>query len=271
MSKAGLAWECPSCLNPTVPGKKKKGAGYHSKACPECGFAIDETSARATMLVVNAPPPNADGFVTYIDGDDISRRYQSIVPSKWLNTAVSGWNYKNEETYLPPKLLVRQAGVGIVATIDRTKSRCPQSIYIYRLKPEYAKNAYSHEFVLAALLSRTMAYYIFKRFGEIDPAKAHAKLTHQRLSSMPIPRVDFSDVEQRRAHAAVTKLAERLSHGGAALGGDEDRTIELELRKLWGIAPEESAYINREFVDIPDSQIVRDLFPNGIPRGVLLN
>jgi hypothetical protein len=35
--------------------------------------------------------------------------------------------------------------------------------YLYRLKPEMADQGYKHEFILAALLSRTMTYYVFKR------------------------------------------------------------------------------------------------------------
>ena len=266
MNKGGTAWGCPSCLSPTVPGEKKKGGGYKSKKCPTCGHTISEETATRLTLVTDVQPSSSTGWAAFIDGDDVSRRYQAVTASKWLNTAVPGWHYKDAALYEPPKLLVRQAGVGIVATLDRTSARCPQSVYIYRLLERYAAAGYSHEFVLAALLSRTMAYYVFKRFGEIDPAKAHAKLTHERLSTLPIPLVNFTDRVQQGAHDAVTANATALLAGTAPLGGAEDRAVELGLRQFWGLSPDDGAYINREFLDVPDSQVVRDLFPSGVPK-----
>lgn len=266
MNKAGLAWQCPSCLSPTVPGRKQKGGGYLPKLCPACGHEIEPETASTISLVVDTPPHSVTAFVPFIDGDDITRRYQRVVPTKWLNVAISGWDYKSADVYLAPKILVRQAGVGIVATLDETDARCPQSIYIYRLLPKYVTNGYRHEFILGALLSRTMAYYLFKKFGEIDPAKAHAKLTHERLSTLPIPSVDFSSQSQKTAHDAICVGVRELLNGTAKLGGQSDRSVELSLRELWGLTPDDGAFINREFLDVPDSQIVRDLFPNGVPR-----
>jgi hypothetical protein len=46
MSKGGLLWECPSCLSPTTPGKKKKGGGLEDKKCPQCGHVLREKTAR---------------------------------------------------------------------------------------------------------------------------------------------------------------------------------------------------------------------------------
>lgn len=124
MSKSGLFWICPSCLAPTTPGKKKKGGGYKSKKCPHCDHRLNETSVQVGELVSEAQPPEA-GSVPFIDGDDVNRRWQKIVPSKWLRLNLPGWQYKTSELYKPPKILVRQAGVGLVATLDETNSRCP--------------------------------------------------------------------------------------------------------------------------------------------------
>jgi hypothetical protein len=192
------------------------------------------------------------------------------VPSKWLKLDLSGWKYKSLDLYKPPKILVRQAGVGLFATLDETRSRCPQSVYVYRLTPEYIGKGYRHEFVLAALLSRTMAYYVFKRFAEVDPDKAHAKLTHERLAKLPIPMVNFADSGQAKLHAEIVDRVHELLTGNAILGGEEDRKIELALRLLWAIGPEDGAYINGEFYDLPDGQALRELFPNERPKPVAL-
>jgi hypothetical protein len=265
INKAGLVWVCPSCLTPTTPGEKRKGGAYHPKTCPECGYMLREEMVQTQSLVRDSKPVGA-GYVTFIDGDDVNRRYVRVVPKKWLKTDLSGWSYKGQAIYTPPKILVRQAGVGVVATLDTTDSWCPQSVYVYKVKAERQAEGYAHEFVLGALLSRAMAYYVFKRFSEVDPAKAHAKLTHERLGTLPIPRVDFADKQQRQLHDRVVESVTKLLDGGAVLGGTEDRAVEQALRQLWGLTGENGAYINREFSDLPESQVIRDLFPEGVPR-----
>lgn len=265
MSKTGLLWRCPSCLGETVPGKKKKGGRYHPKNCSTCGFQLTEANIEKTYLVVSAAEKDAHETVPFIDGDDISRRYVKVTPTKWLRRDAPEWDYKSAAIYEAPKMLIRQAGVGVWATFDETGAWCPQSVYLYRLKPEMVALGYRHEFLLAALLSRTMTYYVFKRFGEVDPARAHAKLTHARLEALPIPKVDFSDEGQRGIHDDIAARAQMLLSGEAALGGPDDKTVELLLRELWGLSAEDGAYINGEFAGLPSSQAIIDLFPDGVP------
>ena len=110
-----------------------------------------------------------------------------------------------------------------------------------------------------------MAYYIFKKLSEVDPARAHAHVTHASLASLPIPSVDFTDQEQARAHAEIVTAVDRLLAGKSKPGGTDDRDIELALRSLWGLTAEDGAYINAELAQLPPSQAVRELFPEGIP------
>jgi N-6 DNA Methylase/TaqI-like C-terminal specificity domain len=271
MSKAGLVWICPSCGSPNTPGKKKKGGGLLPKECVTCAFVLQEGQVSTTGLVVETGSKVEGGaYAPYVDGDDIARRYYRPPTDKWLLLGLDGWSYKPEAIYAGPKLLIRQAGVGLVATLDDDSARCPQSVYIYRLKPEFSSQGYTHEFLLGALLSRTMTYYIFKRFGEIDPAKAHAKLTHDRLSALPLPRINFAEQGSAKLHALVVDNVRLLLQQTAKLGGSEDRAIEQALRKVWKISAEDGAYINGEFFDVPDSQPIRDLFPDGPPKPTLV-
>ena len=105
----------------------------------------------SNCLVVEGKPQGE--AVTFIDGDDIHRRYETVRPRKWLRLNVPGWTYKEQDIYHPPKILVRQAGVGICATLDKTGSRCPQSVYVYQLRNAETRKGYRHEFILGALLS----------------------------------------------------------------------------------------------------------------------
>lgn len=75
MSAAGLFWRCGNCQTLTVPGAKKKGAGYESKRCPKCGCNLSQRDSEAVQLVNGSKV----GAYThpYVDGDSLSRRYQS--------------------------------------------------------------------------------------------------------------------------------------------------------------------------------------------------
>ena len=102
----------------------------------------------------------------------------------------------------------------------------------------------------------------------MDPAKAHSKLTHDRLADLPIPLVDFNEPLQKKAHDRIVGDVRTLLDGMAPLGGEEDRQIERLLRDLWGLSGNDGAYINGEFYDLPEGQAIRDLFPDGRPKPV---
>jgi hypothetical protein len=263
INKTGLLWTCPNCMSVTTPGLKRKGGGYHPKTCPTCGLELTEGSISEENLI--ADRPGGGDSAPYVDGDDITQRYARLRPSKWIRLDQEGWAFKHSALYEGDKIVLRQAGVGIVATLDHDGCYVPQSVYVYRIKPEVLARGVRHEFVLAALVSRTMTYLVFKRFAEIDPAKAHAKLTHTRLADLPIPRVDFQNPEQAASHASVCEAVGRILAGESGLGSKDDLRVELELRKLWGLTADDGAYINGEFFDLPESQVVRDLFPSGPP------
>jgi hypothetical protein len=135
---------------------------------------------------------------------------------------------------------------------------CPQSVYLYGLKPEMADQGYKHEFILAALLSRTMTYYVFKRFAEGDPARAHAKLG---------PRPVGVPADARCRILEHGKLLDRK----VPLGGPDDKSIELLLRQLWGLRAEDGAYINGEFAALLTTQAILDLFPDGVPGAAVVS
>jgi hypothetical protein len=140
---------------------------------------------------------------------------------------------------------------------------------LYRLKSEWAEAGYTLEFILGVLLSRTMAYYIFKRFSEVDPARAHAKVTHQRLATLPVPVVDFADRQQRKQFNNVTESVRTLLQGEAKVGGPEDMLIDVELRKLWGLTPDDGLHVTLELAQLPTGQVIRELFPEGAPKEIL--
>ena len=277
MARSGVLWICPSCLTATVPAKKKKrdknnpdGPRHETKVCAGCGLRLNEENVSLDFLVVEKGTAQTGAkVVAYYDGDDIARRYATPAASRELRLDFKGFKFKPDADYKGPKLLIRQAGVGLMAMLDSTDARVPQSVYWYQLTDEARNTGYKPEFLLGVLLSRTMTYYIFKRFSEIDPARAHAKVTHERLRTFPVPKVDFSDAKQRRLHDEVVTEVRKLLAGEAAVGGREDMRIDVLLRELWGLSPDHGMHIMLELADVPEGQVIRELFPNGIPKQVL--
>ncbi|HUF53902.1 MAG TPA: TaqI-like C-terminal specificity domain-containing protein [Dehalococcoidia bacterium] len=246
----------------TTPGVKEKGGKLADKPCPSCGLTLSAKTV-TTHNLVSVDGSSSSQSVPFIDGDDITRRYIRVDPSKRILLDVQDWPYKPSSFYDAPKILIRQAGVGIAATLDDSGARCPQSVYMYRLGHEAIERGYTLEFLLGVLLSRTMAYYVFKKFAEVDPARAHAKVTHARLSGLPIPRLDSDNRDHAKIQSQVAKIALDLLYGRLTIGGNEDHRIDILLRGLWGLTPDDGALINNELLALPRSQALKDLFPEG--------
>jgi tRNA1(Val) A37 N6-methylase TrmN6 len=258
MAKSGLMWKCASCDSLNNPGTKAKGGGFHPTACKRCGLTLSEKTSASVFLVTSSRKAAAARAVPFIDGDDLPGRYKAVTPSRWL-ALDTGFRLKSPEIYEGPKILLRQAGVGVAATLDDSNARCPQSLYVYRVNPEHED--WTNEYVLGVLLSRAMAYYVFKRFGEVDPARAHAKLTHQRLANLPIPRLTRGNARQAALQRQIQADVRSLLNGTSALGGEADWRIELAIRELYGLTAEDGAHINRELQALPRSQAIDELFP----------
>jgi hypothetical protein len=276
MSKSGLLWVCPGCFTSTVPATKRKadpnnpdGPRYRDKQCPSCGLLLNETNVSQRFLVVPGDSRGQANRAGYVDGDDLTRRWQALEPRKSIALDLKGFKYKDAALYDAPKILVRKTGVGLMAAYDTTGARFPQTVFFYRLRPQRAREGYRELFVLAALLSRTMAYYLFKRYGQVDPARGHAHVTHKRLEDLPVPRVDFADAGQRERHDEIVRLAELLLGEQAKTGGADDLRIELLLRELWGLSGEDGQHINLELAQLPKSQALQELFPSGLPEQIL--
>ena len=260
----GNLWRCGNCMTYTVPGEKAKVAGYKNKNCPSCGANI--TSRDAVLDTLISDTARWPYTFPYVDGRGLIHRYDSP-PHRYLRTDLSPLvpRLKRADLFRGPKILIRQAGVGVVATLVDDGSRCPQSVYIYRVTEDARLEGYSNEFILACLVSRTMNFVVMKRFGQIDPARAFAKLTHARIEALPIP--DLVEPADKIKATEITVLVRKMLTE-RQLGGQIDHRIEYLLRGLWDITPDEGRYINGFFSNLPDGQAVRDLFPDGAPTSV---
>jgi len=103
-----------------------------------------------------------------------------------------------------------------------------------------ADQGYKHEFILAALLSRTMTYYVFKAFRRGGPG-AGACEADPRPVGVPAD-VEFSSEAQRRIHDDVAARARKLLDGEVPLGGPDDKSIELLLHEHQAWTPRKGMF-----------------------------
>ena len=76
---------------------------------------------------------------------------------------------------------------------------------------------------------------------------------------------DFKVADQVACPERIVTNISALLSSKARLGGDQDLQMEPDLRRLWGLSGDDGAYIHSEFRDVPESQALRDLFPEGVP------
>jgi hypothetical protein len=112
-------------------------------------------------------------------------------------------------------------------------------------------------------------YYLFKRFGEVDSARAHVKVTHERLADMPIPLLDSAE-KVRVAAEIGARVTAMISAPNSDARHPLDREVEDRVAELFALSPAERAYINGQFGLVHENETVRALFPHGVPKPRLL-
>jgi len=261
LNKAGVVVQCPACGKWLPPPRTKKNVPNDQleKECAFCDHTFTWRESLGTNTIVS---DNSTEFDTlFIDGDSIEGRYAPLI-YRSIKTGYDGINYKDPSLYKGPKIVIRQAGVGIAASFDLSDAYCPQSVYVYKLKEEYSD--IDHKFLIAVLLSRAVTYYIFKKFGEIDAAQAFSKLTHVRLSEIPIPINNRESDEWKAIHNDIVNLVDQMLQG-EPLGGSVDWEIERKILELYNLISGENAHIIQQLGLTAYHKAMQQLFPNKRP------
>lgn len=259
--------QCPGCFEWSInPRKraKRRGGGFELKICPDCetSFSIDEALAKTKILVGEYGDDDVKTARLFA-GEQINR-YFTTAPA-YLRLAVAGFNYKPKELYTPPKLLIRQTGVGIYATIDMSEARCLQSVYIYKLKED---SAAALEFYLAQLCSRAMLFFYYVLTNQVE-WQSYPKLTHETLQQMPLIRPNLEIPEERKRHDHLVDLVQkRLKLGDRERyqGPSEealavDWQIEREVCSLFGLSTDQVKRITNRLRHAQNIRIIRELYP----------
>src|SRR3954471_24732107 len=90
----------------------------------------------------------------------------------------------------------RLNGLVLEAYLTRVLARTADNQRVASISPSITA-------VSVRICSRAMNYVVLKSFGEIDPARAFAKLTHERMETLPIARADHLSAAER---ASLSRL-----------------------------------------------------------------
>ena len=261
----GFVVRCNSCFEwQTGPRRRSKsrGGGYENKVCDHCGatFGVDDAEATASIIRVGSKPAEDGGLPgdrwrpIYL-GEDV-QRYRFEDPA-WIRMGVPNINYKSDELYAAPKLLIRQAGVGVNAAIDETDAVCLQSVYVYRVREGVGIDPY---YLLGCLCSRSMLYF-FHRLTNQTEWQSFPKLVHKTLQRLPLPDPRKAGSKAQKNHDAIAKLARERMGRRAEDAHDLDLEIERLVMDAYELAPTQRQRILNTLRSVQRLQVIREMFP----------
>lgn len=241
ISKAGKIVFCPACS--FAQGYKKKQLTEGKKTCTHCGAQI-LVNYETTHNVITSEPSNDSVFI-YV-GENV-RRYK-IYGANYIRKNIEGINYKNEDLYTPPKMLIRKTGLGIYCAIDYTGSVTSQTVYILKYKNNQQKVPL--EYYMALINSRVVYYFYLKVYGE-NEWKSHPYLTKKIIYTLPVRPFENSKTD-REIITLSSKLMKDYNH-------EDDIRLEKLIMKKYCLTDEERRLVLDEMSRLPDLSAVNDM------------
>lgn len=236
ISKSGMVVTCPKCG--VAQGYSKKHYENGQKKCTKCGEII-EVSQRASTKIIDSV--YHAGYKKIYVGENLHR--YAITGGSFVKMNVPGINYKTEELYEPPKILIRKTGLGINACIDYESTYISQTVYSCNyIQPN---NTVPLEYYLGVLNSRVLYYYYLKKYGE-NEWKSHPYFTKDIIFSLPIPAVTETNAS----------ICRRIAEKVITMKNKYSRNTDLEIEKLviamYGLNSAELEIVKTEINHLPD-------------------
>jgi len=239
---------------------ESKGGGYYPKVCDHCGEEFEFEEAITTRRIVKPEP--SDKCDTPIHFGEHVNRYRTS-DKAYIDKDVDGVGLKDDWRFEPPKLLIREAGVGFYATVDYTDARCLKSVMSFRPQEDREEpfDQYDLEYFLGFLNSRAMLYYYAKIKGIVE-WQSFPRHPQSFIMSLPIPEIDFDDPDEREAYEEFVELIREATSDDQQIDKELDWEIERAALDLYGISKENRPRIWSELKKLQRLRIVRELFPN---------
>ncbi|SHJ11436.1 N-6 DNA methylase [Propionispora hippei] len=241
ISKKGGIARCPMCGHAQGYTKAQFAAG--NKKCVYCNEDLPLNDATLKSIVQETP---FDGCERILVGEHV-KRYR-IIGESFIELNIPGINYKNENLYIPPKLLIRKTGLGIYSCVDYSGGLTSQTVYIIRYKQE--SDAPPLEYYLALLNSRVVYYYYLKVYGE-NEWKSHPYFTKKIIFSLPLKAYTGDELDKE-----IIGLAKALSK---KYSYETDLELEGLVMRRYNINPAEHDMIAEEMRRLPDLSAVNGM------------
>jgi len=260
--KEGEILQCPYCTEWSPFPRKRaesKGGGYYSKTCDHCGEKFEFEEAIATRRIVKEDKTEQCDTPIYF-GEHVNR--YRVTENAYIDADVEGVGLKDDWRFEPPKLLIREAGVGFYSTIDNSNARCLKSVMSFRLIEDRNEpfDEYDLEYLLGFLNSRAMLYYYSKTKGIVE-WQSFPRHPQSFIMSLPIPEIDFDDPDQRDKYDEFVDLVKEATSDDKQIDEDLDWEIEKAALDLYGIPKDKRPRIWEELKKLQRLRIVRELFP----------
>ncbi len=141
----------------------------------------------------------------YIRGSDINRYCTQWDQTHWIS--YGQWlaePRKRENFDAKEKIIIRQTGDSLIATLDREQFLCFNNTHTINLK----NTLYDLRYILALINSRLMNYYYQSLNPEKGEALAEVKATN--VKRLPIRHIDFDNPAEKKMHDDLVALVERM-------------------------------------------------------------
>lgn len=200
LSKKGKVYQCKNC---------KQWSPLPKKEISKCKSCNSENLILNSEVDIIIHTRKTKGRKSLLVGEHIKR--YTLSPSLWIDIGRSGINYKSDEIYQDPKIVIRKTGIGISSSIDYTNSYTNQVVYIFSLSQSSVDLPL--EFYLALINSRIIFFYITMMNGE-NEWKSHPYITQTQVLNIPVPNLATLNNEQLETiHKLSLELKNYLSKG----------------------------------------------------------
>lgn len=256
IGKSGEVVQCPFCYRWDNVPRKTKGK-WRPKICRHCQREyVVERAARYEVIIRDKP--KGKGWRSIIPGESVNR--YSLGPRQYIDTSKDGINYKDDHFYKGKRLLLRQTGVGIYATIDDSGALTNQSVFTWKLRDDSTSESagYRLEYVLGVLSSRTMLYRYYMKSGDTE-WRSFPRWTQELVQELPVRNIDFSDARQRRLHDEIAERVARVIESGKPPTDHDDYQIEKAVMQLYGITKSMCRRIFDVLHEVQRLRVIREM------------
>jgi len=232
IGKAGEVLQCPYCYRWDNVPRKRKGV-WGPKVCHHCGRRFSFEKAAGHEVII-AEKPRGKHWKPIIAGEVVNRYCLGDV--RYIDTTKDGINYKAAEFYEGKRILLRQTGVGIYATIDESRRLTNQSVFAWKMRKDLRSEwrRYRLEYVLGVLNSRTMLYRYYMKSGDTE-WRSFPRWTQELVQELPIRAIDFSRQDEARLHDEIVARVATVLATGKTPSTHDDYQIEILVMQLYGI------------------------------------